>query len=420
MNRFRRNANRTKSIKKNQSKRKRRKNATSYGTLEPRNLMATFFVSNTGDNANDGSISNPFQTIQHAADVAVAGDTVNIREGVYREQVNLQRSGTETDPIVFQAFNGEDVTVTATDVLTGFTRTPETTDNNNVYVATLEGSTTNPLYNSHELTVFVDGELVQAAKNRNSADYLRSNTWSTVNSTGGNGTTITDTDLVGVGNLTGGFIRVRLNDFAITIRRIVAHDVSSGTITLESSVGNVNGRDYLAHDAQSLVDSPGEWYFNEETNQFFIWIPDGGDPDNATVEVKRRAEAFDTNGNDYLHFRGLTLTGGDFETFVNNAFNGPQSNGLLIEDVHVIAPDRNFSPDFGTTRTSLNFSGNDNIVRNSEFEQIWSVALRIRGSNNQFVNNYVHDAAFNGGGSGGIASSGCHRCERYTTGPDST
>jgi len=367
----------------------------------------TFFVSTTGNNSNNGTdLNTPFATIQRAADMALPGDTVIIRAGTYREQVTLPRSGTPGNPIVFEAFGSEIVTVTATDLLTGFVQTPESSDNNNVYSATLLGSTTNSLLNSHELTVFVDGQLLQAAKSRNSADYLRSNTWSTVDSNTGNGLTITDTDLRNLGDLTGGFIRIRTNDFSITNRRIVAYNSSAGQVTLESAVGSVNGRRYLAHDAQTLVDSPGEWYFNEENNEFFLWAPDGGDPDNFVVEVKRRAEAFDTNGNDYLHFRNLTLIGGDFETFANNAFSGSQSDHLLIENVHIIASDRNFSADFGTTRTSLNLSGDNNIIRSCEFEQIWSVAIRLRGSNNQVVNNFFHDAAFNGGGSGGIATSG--------------
>jgi len=173
-----------------------------YQPLEARQLLTTFFVDNTGgSNANNGlALGSAFETIQHAANLAQPGDTVEIRGGTYREQVSLPRSGTADNPIVFRAFNNEDVTITATDLLTGFTQTPETNDNPNVYVANLAGSTTNSLFNSHELTVFVNGELIQAATNRNSADYLRSDTWSRVNSSSGN--QIQDTDLIGVGDLT--------------------------------------------------------------------------------------------------------------------------------------------------------------------------------------------------------------------------
>lgn len=377
-----------------------------YLRLEDRQLLTTFYVDNTGgsDGNNGLGVNSAFETIQRAANLAQPGDVVEIRAGVYREQVSLPRSGVAGQPILFRAFNNEEVTVTATDRLSGFTQTASTTDNPNVYVANLSGSNTNSLFNSHELTVFVDGEVVQSAKNRNSADYLRSDTWSTVNASAGN--QIQDTDLVGVGDLTGGFIRVLINDFAIRNFKITTHDRSSGIVTLDRNVGNVNGRPFLAHDALSLVDSPGEWYFDEDNNQLYLYAPGGGNPNNRVVEVKRRAEAFNTNGNDYLQFQDLRLTGGDFQTFSNNAFSGPQSNHLLIDNVHVIAPDRIFSADFGTTRTALTLSGDNNIVRNSEFEQIWSVAIRVGGSNNQIVNNFIHDAAFNGGGAGGLALNG--------------
>lgn len=48
---------------------------------------AEYFVSPKGDNAADGSRARPWHTIQRAADVAAAGDTVTIRGGVYREWV---------------------------------------------------------------------------------------------------------------------------------------------------------------------------------------------------------------------------------------------------------------------------------------------------------------------------------------------
>ena len=46
-----------------------------------------YYVAPTGDDANPGTLDYPWQTIQHAADILVAGDTVYIRAGTYSEQV---------------------------------------------------------------------------------------------------------------------------------------------------------------------------------------------------------------------------------------------------------------------------------------------------------------------------------------------
>ena len=57
--------------------------------------------------SNDGlspTCSNghgPFATIQHAADIAVAGDTIFICEGVYDEKIYLNNFGTNGNPITF-------------------------------------------------------------------------------------------------------------------------------------------------------------------------------------------------------------------------------------------------------------------------------------------------------------------------------
>ena len=76
--------------------------------------------SKVADDANDGSRARPFRTIQHAADVARAGDTVRVMPGVYREAVILEHSGEADRPITFRAESG--VVLTGADVLTGWER----------------------------------------------------------------------------------------------------------------------------------------------------------------------------------------------------------------------------------------------------------------------------------------------------------
>lgn len=68
---------------------------------------ATYYVSPSGDNTNPGSQSQPWATIQKAADVMVAGDTAIVASGTYEERVVSKRHGTESGYITFQA--GESV-----------------------------------------------------------------------------------------------------------------------------------------------------------------------------------------------------------------------------------------------------------------------------------------------------------------------
>lgn len=55
----------------------------------------------TCSDAGGGTAAQPFCTVQAAADIVTAGQTVKI-EGVHRETVTITRSGTEAAPIVFE------------------------------------------------------------------------------------------------------------------------------------------------------------------------------------------------------------------------------------------------------------------------------------------------------------------------------
>lgn len=72
----------------------------------------TYYVAPNGDDdSNPGTIDRPWKTIQKAADTLVAGDTVYIRAGTYREQVIPQHSGSAGNYITYAAYPGEIVTI---------------------------------------------------------------------------------------------------------------------------------------------------------------------------------------------------------------------------------------------------------------------------------------------------------------------
>ncbi|MDE3066872.1 MAG: right-handed parallel beta-helix repeat-containing protein [Verrucomicrobiota bacterium] len=86
-------------------------------------LHATIYYVAT--NGNDGaagiSINTPWNTIGKAANTMVAGDTVFIRGGTYRETVTPVRSGSSSSPITYQAYPGEAPVISGADVETNWT-----------------------------------------------------------------------------------------------------------------------------------------------------------------------------------------------------------------------------------------------------------------------------------------------------------
>src|SRR5690348_11613829 len=77
----------------------------SAATVQPN---VSYYVATTGKDANPGTQSAPWRTIQHAADTAHAGSTVYVRGGNYEELVRINVSGNANDGfITFRSYPGE-------------------------------------------------------------------------------------------------------------------------------------------------------------------------------------------------------------------------------------------------------------------------------------------------------------------------
>jgi hypothetical protein len=77
----------------------------------------TLYVATDGNDANAGTLSNPWRHIQKAATAATPGSTVCVRKGVYNEQVDVRVSGSATAGyITFQSFPGEHAIVDGTGI----------------------------------------------------------------------------------------------------------------------------------------------------------------------------------------------------------------------------------------------------------------------------------------------------------------
>lgn len=82
-----------------------------------------FHVSLNGNDTNRGTTKAPLRTIQRAADLAQAGDTITVHGGVYRERVNPPRGGTSVRKrITYQAAAGEPVAIKGSEVIKSWTK----------------------------------------------------------------------------------------------------------------------------------------------------------------------------------------------------------------------------------------------------------------------------------------------------------
>ncbi|HEY9602044.1 MAG TPA: right-handed parallel beta-helix repeat-containing protein [Allocoleopsis sp.] len=79
------------------------------------------YVALNGNDSNPGTLEKPWATINHAAEVAKAGETVYIRGGTYRlnQQIRAKNSGTKTAWIVYSSYPGEQAILDARDIQIG-------------------------------------------------------------------------------------------------------------------------------------------------------------------------------------------------------------------------------------------------------------------------------------------------------------
>ena len=238
-----------------------------------------YYVAKDGNDTNDGSESTPFLTISKAASLMVAGDVCYIREGTYREVLRPANGGSAGAPITFQAFDGDKVTISATEPISSWTAAE-----GSVFKADIDMDL------GRQTMLYFDGEAMDYARWPNNIDgdpY----TIDAMTVSSGTANTVVADDLPQGINLTDGFIWY-----------LGAHSGASWTQPISSTNGktinhtanditrwpfdphnptilrnNNRGRFYVFGD-RDLLDFPKEWYFDDTNNELFFIAPGEVDP----------------------------------------------------------------------------------------------------------------------------------------------
>ena len=408
-------------------------NATDY-------YVATNDVS-ASDSNNGTSISAPFKTIKKAASVAVAGDVVFVREGVYRETVVPAKSGTSGKPIVFQPYNNELVTISGTEIITGWTN-----HSGNIYKAALPGTFMNESHNQSD-QIFVDGQMMSIARYPNNTNLDPSYPAKSVftkfvsKSTSGNITTgkFTDSKLP-PNDYVGAEIYVQPNNdgwswtFTGTVTEIAGAQVTFTSFNGSGKDGNNAVYDpksrFYIFNKLSLLDAAGEWYHDKTNGLLYLWCPADSDPNIRTVEAKKREYAFDLTGKSYITIKGFSLFGCTITT--DNASGGnnkgydasgnvvypwrgagsvASGKACVIDGIkakylsHFTDCSGHFMFQWGQS-SGMVISGRDHIIKNCELRYSAGNGIMLLGYNCKAMNNLITDMAYNATDASGINTGG--------------
>lgn len=347
----------------------------------------TFYVDTNGSDSNNGtSLSTPFRTIQQAASVAAAGDTVYIRGGTYRETVTPAHSGSPGNPITYQNFQGETVIVSGNDLLTGWTL-----DSGHIYKAPMNWS----LGAGNQ--IFADGVMMEEARWPNQTGTMLNPTRSTAQS-GSDATHVVDTALPGGNNfwngatiwITGG------SGWIAQTSTVTAYDSVSKKLTFNplSRTGSVYydpkpGNKYYLTGIKGALDTANEWWYDSANGQLYLWAPDGGDPSSHTVEAKRRSTAIDLSGKGYINVNGIQIS-------ASTILTDSQSNHITLQGIVAKYISHNKLNSSASEQSNLGFilDGSYNELRNSELAYSSGSLVTVKGSYNNVINSSIHDGGY--------------------------
>jgi hypothetical protein len=453
---------------------------------------------NNGNDENTGLTQDmAFRSIQRAANIAQQGTTVHILPGIYRETVQPRFSGSATKSIVYRAENGPGTvfilgsekvqTLEWTQLTTNSIGLPPTVNPQNIYYTDLSAWALN---DSPRFVVDLNsdsGEVTRLPLARE-PDWIVTTEWKYAENwwAAEGGASIAmcdpstnvdhdcdissrstiqlidrsnDTDPAGIesGNLTtlGNLIGATLvaldtdEGHYVYRRVIVSHDVSIGKITVdrpcEFDAGSDNpglgwGSKYYVENHPALLDTPGEWWYDPNSDRLYLWPLILGNPATTNIEISRREIGFDlTNlsyiildgvnmefynnsaiyqdNNDESHsyhniVRQVTLYYTDIGIDIGQGAGGPTSNrtdGLIVENSTIAHMDTNaiqlnYWWPGGTADTFTHAGIVNTAIHNNEF---YDLGFRSDGDNAigivffhpdrlRFSDNYIHQVAQNG------------------------
>lgn len=316
---------------------------------------ANYYVDVKSAKGGDGSAKTPFATIQAAAEVAQAGDTVFIKPGTYCETVKPKNSGKEGSPIVFRNCPGEEKPlICAGDRVTG----PWKDEGGGIYSAACpwdmgalrnhDGGTNRVTYPGN--LVVVDGDMMIEAREPNITGKEQL------------------VEIVRLGRMFDCDVKrgeVVINkapawgpDFwkGGVVAGIVMWGSQNGPISASSPASNgayrvqvntnkasiwwaqdgygLGGNRCFLTGVRGALDNEKEYYLDEAAGRLYLMASGKADPSRMTVYAKKRIVALDMSGRSHVVFDSVSTMMGC--VYLNQATNCAIRNGRHLYSSHFL------------------------------------------------------------------------------------
>ncbi len=356
-----------------------------------------YFVSPNGSDDNPGTIDRPFKTVQKCADLIQPGETCWLRKGTYRETIQPRVSGTREKPIVFAAYKNEQVTISGVEIVKDWSSHRGSIYRSDVSLPINDYSDTGFLANQ----IFVNGEMMPEARFPNldeKRDFLRPTLiGGGLKSEGGTAATIENSEIPALSEGWAG-AKVWSNEW-YTTRTGTITGGTAGKLTAQMSAPWDRGGFWLYFFGKlELLDAEGEWFYDDSSQNLYLWSPDSKTP--SAVEVKQRNFAFDLSERSYITVRNLNL-------FANTITTSDRSTGIVIDGIrakyvshHMTLPplpesEKAYDADDAlflaahAHDTGIQLRGNGHILKNSVIDGSSGNGVLLEGNEHQVTNNII-------------------------------
>jgi len=355
-----------------------------------------FVDGNQGNDSNPGTEDCPFATISKAAESITDDDTVIISHGIYRESVAIEG----IEGVTFKAAEGAKVVIDGSRDIEEDLGGEWKEYQNGIYQ-------TNVSVNAWQL--FVDfEEMVPArwpnANFTNGSVFNISYSWAEgsmdrdkyKDEDGNwfypyeNGELIDITGLNESGfDPTGAIAILNVGSFKTWSRNITEFDSENNSFKFDAvPAWKEKHHAYFLEGKLELIDSPGEWFFDNKNNTLYFLPPEGLNLSEANIRAKTQAYGFSSDNADKVTLENID--------FFANTFRFNKCNNCTVDGSHLLYP--------STSKRSLNIAGEDTeerwvsrfdgstgcIVENSAFLYTDGSALEMTDGDHIVRNNYFY------------------------------
>ncbi len=358
---------------------------------------------NEGTLEGDGSSGSPFLTISQAVSSATGGDAIYLKDGIFRENVQIEKSN------ITITTDNKNVFITGTDLIEGFTDT-----GNGIYKA----------YAPDEVTqLFVDGIPQIRAKYPNQPVDTNLFNFTTIE-VKFSGSSVTSSEITQPDGFFNG----------ATIWMLTGHRWVAGTAKISSQIGNVLKLNNLSFNyegpgiafisnCRNCLDNDGEWYWGNDT---LYYKNSTIDINNSVVEAKTRETLFSIKKAENIKINGVNGYAGNI--LFDNTKGCKLSNGNFkyLTDYDYIKKGSSYgrasSGNIKSYGLGVALFGVGDTVSNCEISWSAGDCITQYGLRNIVLRSTIHDANYRATDCSVVTICGFQnkilRCEIYNAGRD--